>query len=234
VKINKKTTGWSLHYKTALHTHLKKGPGASMRPALMLGREAASLGIKTLDLALIHEQALMALLSRTGSSSPRLKMIERARKFFTETIAPIEKTHLAALKAYVQVNQLARKLRQRTVESSVSTRKLKRGIAQRKMAETALKKSGKKHSTLLTEAHRLQRHLRNLTRAIISAQEKERHKTSRRLHDEIAQTMLAINLRLLMVKNMAKANTESLKKEIANTQRLVRKYNNNITQQVYQ
>ncbi|OGV69768.1 MAG: hypothetical protein A2283_14530 [Lentisphaerae bacterium RIFOXYA12_FULL_48_11] len=234
MKMNAEQTRWYRRYKTALHKHLEQGSGANMQLTLSLGCQAAALGVKTLNLALMHEQALMNFLSNRRSSSARSKMIARAKDFFTATIIPIEGKHRAALKAYVQVNQLARKLRQRTAESSVSTKNLKRGIARRKMAETALKKSGRKHSTLLTEAHRLQKHLRNLTREIISAQEKERKKISLRLHDEIAQTMLAINLRLLMVKNMANANTENLKKEIANTQHLVRKYNNNIKQQVDQ
>ena len=64
--------------------------------------------------------------------------------------------------------------------------------------------------------------MRHLTRKILSAQEDERQKTSRQLHDEIAQTLLAINVRLLTLKKAAKANTENLKKEIAETQRLVK------------
>jgi len=201
---------------------LGQGPGASLQPALGLGRQAVALGFETLDLARFHAQALVALVSPRGSSRTRQRMIERAKNFFAETIVPIEKNHRAALKAAIRLHQLTNTLRRRTVESSASTRHLELGIAQRQTAEAALKKSAQQHAKLLTEAHRLQKHLRYLTHESLSTQENERQNTSRQLHDEIAQTLLAINLRLLTLKTSAKANTESLKKEIDNTQRLVK------------
>ena len=150
-------------------------------------------------------------------------MIKRAKAFFLEAIAPIENTHRAALEADVRVNQLNRTLRQRTVESSASTRHLKQGIVLRHASDQALKRSGKQHDKLLVESRRLREHLRYLTHEILSAQEDERHKISHQLHDEIAQTLLGINVRLLTLKKEALVNTHGLKKEIASTQRLVDK-----------
>jgi signal transduction histidine kinase len=69
----------------------------------------------------------------------------------------------------------------------------------------------------------MQTHLRHLTHQILSAQEEERKKISRELHDEIAQTLLGINVRLLTLKQAAAVNTKDLKKEIASTQRVVEK-----------
>jgi hypothetical protein len=48
-------------YAAALEKHLKQGPQASLQPALGLGRQTVALGLGTLDLARIHEQALAAL-----------------------------------------------------------------------------------------------------------------------------------------------------------------------------
>lgn len=45
-------------YQAALRRYLKPGSAADARPALRLGRRAVALGLETLDLALIHEQAL--------------------------------------------------------------------------------------------------------------------------------------------------------------------------------
>jgi len=228
--MNTETAKWSRRYQTALCKHLEQGPGASLQPAFGLGREAVALGLETLDLAKIHKQALMALVSPGGSSKTRQKMIELARNFFAETIVPIEKTHRAALKNNVRVNQLTQRLCRRTMESSASARRLERDIAQRQVEEAALKKSGIQHTQLLAEAHRLQRHLRHLTRASLSTQEDARQKISRQLHDEIAQTLLAINLRLLTLKTSAKLNTESLKKEIDKTQQLVKESAKSVNQ----
>jgi len=62
-----------------------------------------------------------------------------------------------------------------------------------------------------------------LTHEILSAQENGRKKISRDLRDEIAQTLLGINVRLLTLKKGATARNEGLAKEIASTQRLVKR-----------
>jgi signal transduction histidine kinase len=208
-------------YLAALRIHLKPGSKADMQPAVGLGRQAVAFGLETLDLARIHEQALKTWITLGHSSRPRERMVQRARFFFAEAIAPIEKTHRAALAADGQVSQLNQTLRRRTEESSASARHLKRGIVQRQATEEALKKSGKHCATLLEKSSRLQKHLRHLTHEILSAQEDERQKISRQLHDEIAQTLLGINVRLLTLKKAAKGNAEILQEEIDTTQRLV-------------
>ena len=149
-------------------------------------------------------------------------MVELAECFFAEAIVPIEKTHRTALKTDIRINQLTQTLRRRTAESSASTRHLKRGIVRRHAAEAALKVSEKHHRKLLQESRRLQKLLRDQTRAMLAAQETERQKSSHQLHDEIAQTLLAIDVRLLALKKAAHTNTETLNKEIAETQRLVK------------
>ena len=113
---------------------------------------------------------------------------------------------------------------------TASSRSLKQGIAQRKTMEAVLKESGEHYKALLEESLALQEHLRHLTRQILSAQEAERQKISHELRDEIAQTLLGINVRLLSLKKAAKGNTANLKKEIANTQRLVQKSIQSINQ----
>jgi signal transduction histidine kinase len=104
---------------------------------------------------------------------------------------------------------------------AASNRSLKLGIEQRKTMEAALKESGNHYKALLDESLALQEHLRLLTHQILSAQETERKEISRELRDEIAQTLLGINVRLLTLKSAAKGDTATLKKEIANTQWLV-------------
>jgi signal transduction histidine kinase len=217
--MKRKLTRLSRGYAAALRKHLKQGRRTGLQSARKLGRQAVASGLETLDLARIHVAALASL----EASSSRDGIIKRAESFFAEAITPIEKTHRAAQEASGHLNQLTKTIGRRTVELATSGRHLKRGIVQRKAAEQALKKSGKHRASLLEQSHLLQEHLRQMTRQILLAQEGKRTKISRELHDEIAQTLLGINVRLVTLKKEATVNAKGLKKEIANTRRLVEK-----------
>jgi signal transduction histidine kinase len=93
----------------------------------------------------------------------------------------------------------------------------------RKQVEIALQKSERHHVLLLTQSRQMQEHLRHLTHKILTAQEDERKEISRELHDEVAQTLTGINVRLANLKREAVVNTKGLKGKIAGTQRLVEK-----------
>ncbi len=209
----------SHRYVTALRKHLKQGPRASLQPARKLGRQAVVAGLETLDVARIHEGALATL----EASSSRDGIIKRAEAFFAETITPIEKIHRAALNANARLNQMNNALDRRTADLTASNRSLKQSIVRRKTVERALRKSEDHSQKLLEESHRLQKHLRSLTHQILTAQEDKRKKISRDLQDEIAQTLLGINVRLLALKKEAAVKAKGFKKEIASTQRLADK-----------
>jgi signal transduction histidine kinase len=202
-----------------LRKHLKRDPRASLQAARGLGRQAVAIGLETLDVARIHEGALATL----EAASSKNGIIEQAETFFTEAITPIEKTHRAALKANAHLSELNKTLGRRTMDLAATNRSLKQGIARRKTVEKALQRSEEHSKKLLQESHHLQKHLQQLTHRILSAQEDKRKKISHDLQDEIAQTLLGINVRLLTLKKEAGLNVLGLQKQIANTQRLVDK-----------
>jgi signal transduction histidine kinase len=204
-------------YVTVLRNHLKQGPQASLQPALRLGRSAAALGLDTLDLARIHEQALATLeLSQTKNALTRLAGI-----FFTEANTPIEETHRAARQTRTHLTKVMTKLGKRTEELAASNRQLQRGVVRRKVMENDFAKRRQNHRKCLQESLKLQNRLRQLTHRVLVAQEDERKKISLELQDEIAQTLLGINVRLLTLKQEARNNTNGFKYELARTQRLV-------------
>jgi signal transduction histidine kinase len=211
--MKRELTGLSRRYLMALRQHLKQGPLATVDSARGLGRQAVAIGLETLDVARIHKEALAAL----EASSSRDGIIKRAEIFFAEAITPIEKTHHAALKATLHLSQLNKTLGRRTVDLAATNRSLKQKIAQRKAAEEALKKREAHSAKLLKESRELQKHLQHLTHKT------KRKRISHELQDEIGQTLLGINVRLLTLRRVNAINARGLKKEIASTQRLVDK-----------
>ena len=114
-------------------------------------------------------------------------------------------------------------LRQRTAELATSNAVLKQEIVQRRGVENALRSSEMKASQLLRKSCRQQEELRGLSRQLLSAQEKERQKISRELHDVISQTLTGINVRLAALKTQSRSSTKDLQRKIMFTQRLVEK-----------
>jgi signal transduction histidine kinase len=214
---------FSRRYQAGLQAYLKQRSEAQLQRAQGMGQQALAAGLQTLDIAKLHEQILVTQILPGRPAGKRVGLIKRAGIFFTEAITPIEKKHDTARAAAVHLNQIVEMLSQRTVELAASNLELSQEIAQRKAVEAALKKSEHHYSQLLAESERLQEQLRQLSRQILLAQEEERKRISRELHDVIAQTLTGINVRLAALKKEAALNTKHLDRNIARTQRLVEK-----------
>lgn len=217
-KLNKLST----RYTEILRAHLLK-PSATRDylPAQELGRQAVAIGLETLDLAKIHDEALSRLFPSGSSEDQRSEATTPAAAFFTEAIGPIEQTHPLARKAHADLTQMNAKLVKRTSDLAKSNRELKEGLAQRMAAHNTLKSSEDNSRKLLNEASALQLHLQDLAHQMLASHEDERRKMSLKLQDEIAQTLVAIHLRLVELDKELTLHTAAFKKEIANTQRLV-------------
>ena len=211
----------SHQYVAALRTHLQQSQQASLKSARGLGSQALTAGLQTLDLAKLYEQTLVTEVLPGCPASKRAALIEQAGIFFAVAITPLEKTQRSARDATVHLSKIVETLSQRTVELAASNLELNLEITQRKAAEEALKQSERHYSQLLEQSDRPQEQLRRLSRQILSAQEDERKKISRELHDVIAQTLTGINIRLAALKKEAAVNIKGLDRNIARTQRLV-------------
>lgn len=208
-------------YRTALCQYLTQRNGDKLQPALKLGRQAVELGLETLDLALIHEQVLIAHVLTIRNHAERARTIQRARAFFAEAIVPLEETHRSAVETNADLSRLNRALSRRTQDLAASNRELKGEIARRYVVESTLRRSEQQARLLLDQSRHLQEQLKRLSRRILSVQEEERRKISRELHDVIAQVLTGINVRLATLKMNVTTNRKSLTTSITRTQRLV-------------
>ena len=213
----------SRRYQVALRQHLKQGRQATLESARGLGGKALAAGLQTLDLAKLHERTLITELLPACAPGKRAALIKQAGAYFAAAVLPIENSHRDTPAATAHLKQFIATLSQRTVELAASNLELEQEIAQRKAVEAALKKSERHYSQLLEQSDRLQEQLRQLSRQILSAQEDERKRISRELHDVIAQTLTGINIRLATLKKEASINTKGLERNIARTQKLVEK-----------
>jgi signal transduction histidine kinase len=92
---------------------------------------------------------------------------------------------------------------------TASNLKLEQEIIRRKTLEQALKLS--------------EQQLRHLSHEILLAQEAERKRISRELHDTVLQTLVGISVHLASLTPKSADNSTSLRRKIAQTQRLVEK-----------
>ena len=222
LKTNAERVDWSRRYEAAARRFFRQGKSGSLLPAAKLGRQAASLGLETLDVARVHEQALNTVTPpEDAPGNVGQALLERADTFFKETIVPIEATHPAARKADIRIDRLTRTLRQRTAESSASDEQLEHAIAQREAVEASADASAVHQDKLLAEAQRTQKRLRNRMRGILSQQEGERKRLGGELRNEIAQALLAIDLSLLALKTSGHVDTDKIEKSIAEAQRIL-------------
>jgi len=104
---------------------------------------------------------------------------------------------------------------------AATNRKLELEIVQRRAVELALNNSEQHQRWLLADSRQVRDQMRLLSRQLLSAQEEERKRISRELHDVIAQTLTGINLRLANLKADTTNNSKDRDLNIARTQQLV-------------
>ena len=120
---------------------------------------------------------------------------------------------------------------QRRLEDMADTNLgLNREIVRRQAVEQDLKKSEQNQGRLLEQARHMQGQLRHLSHQILQAQEEERLRISRDLHDEIAQTLVGINVQLATLTREAAGGPKGLQQKIECAQQMVEKSVENVHQ----
>jgi len=186
-----------------------------------------ALGVDTLGMARIHEQAIAGLPLTRGKGAQGAQA-GWAAAFFDQAITPIVESHRAAQETRKDMRRTSAQMTQRTLELTRTGRKLEQGIAKRKTVEGALKRCGIHYGKLLKESLQLQAGLQQVIRKLLVDHEDERKEMSHELQDQVAQTLLGINVCLITLKQAARNSTKSLESGIDSAQRLAGKSNETV------
>jgi PAS domain S-box-containing protein len=102
-----------------------------------------------------------------------------------------------------------------------SNSKLRQEIVRRQAVQEDLRAIRMEQSRLLKQSRLQQKQMRALSHGVLNAQENERKRISRELHDVIAQTLVAINVGLAGLSEAAASDPVGLQKQISRTCLLV-------------
>jgi signal transduction histidine kinase len=161
-----------------------------------------------LEVRLLHLE-IKRLFNQLVADDALLKKEISERKQIEEAL------HRTQAQLSVHVGQLEGLVVERTSELTATNKQLEASVS-------SIRKASEEHQALFFESNIMRGKLSQLTRQIIMGQEELRKEISRELHDEVVQTLVAINVELSALRNGASVGAHIVKK-IACTQRLVAK-----------
>jgi signal transduction histidine kinase/ActR/RegA family two-component response regulator len=101
-------------YASALREYLADGDEADLQRAYDLGHDAMAAGLRILDLAAAHHEALRTALLHAPTADESGRRAQAALAFFMESLSPFEMTH----RGFLEANSTLRRLNQ-TLEQQV-------------------------------------------------------------------------------------------------------------------
>ena len=195
-------------YVLSLQNYLADGQEAGLVRAYELGREAIAKGLGVLDMARVHQEALSKVMRSPARTKDEERILQASETFLLESLSPFEATH--------------RGFRETNLKLYERNRELESEIKERKRVESALRRSERHYHRLFNDAQFMQENLRELSNRILNTQEEERKRISRELHDEVGQSLTAVNVVLGTLRNCGIGNAEISDRKLGEVQSLLR------------
>ncbi len=198
-------------YRRALYGYLEHRDDKRLQSAYKMGCRALRGGMGVFDLARLHEGTLAEAITTAGTAGPRLALAAEA--FLLDALSPVAAARRGLPDAYVRLQCLDETLERRT-------RELASASARQRPIEKALRASQERCCSLSRKTRSMKADLRQRSANVILAQEDERKRLSRELHDEVGQVLAAVNVDLVMLKRRAR-HDRSLQRRVSATQALL-------------
>ncbi len=214
---------WSIltkKYQQALRDYLRQENEEHLQQAYELGRIALNRGLGVLEMARLHQEALIRLIASLELQVATARQARAVEAFLLEALSPFEAAHRGFRRAWERLRQLNRILEQRNRQLAAINEKLGREVTERQRVENDLRDRTDHYLRLFEQARAMEENLRLLSTKVITAQEEERKHISRELHDEIGQTLTAVNVSLSLLKLHAKPDRTS-RQQLARVQKLL-------------
>lgn len=216
-------------YIEELQAQLKLQTALNYSKTRGLGYQTLVAGVSILDLVKIHQHTLVSKLFLDSKAKKQRELIKKASAFFAIAMVP-DPQKISEKKSKNDIRAMFKKQTQYISQLAAENLKLNLQLMHRKVVEAKHKVVEKKYVEMLKQSENTRLQLRRLSRQLILAQEEERRVISRELHDVIAQSLAAINIRLATLKKAAELNTKDITTNIASTQLLVQNSFNTVHQ----
>jgi len=122
-------------YAAALREYLEEGGESPLFRAYQIGRDAVSAGLGVLEVAALHQEALVGDLLRLLAPDESSLVARRASEFFAEALAPFEVSRQGFLEANSVLRDLNRELERRREEALEAYRAAQDKLDERRRME---------------------------------------------------------------------------------------------------
>lgn len=204
----------SITYQVALRDYLAHPNEETLQQAYELGREAMNAGLGIFDLIRLHHRALAVSTWSGGQPEAMIHWAPVIESFLLEALSSFEAAYRGFRSTRERLQELNEALGERNEAFALSNAQLEEEISIRKKIEADLRESKDHYFQLFQQAHEMEENLRELSARVLSAQEEERKRISRELHDEIGQALTAVNVAIAMLKRQTRSDPDFQRKVV--------------------